>query len=487
MTLPYADPSNPALPSPLFSDLTAVRADHMRANNAAIFSDLSFLDGNNPALVALTGGSFKTAALANANTYNGRSLFTCGVGVSDTPYSGVWRVFGTWNPTDSSGRFVAMLDSSLETWEINYAGAVWGTWTKHADSYGNRYANAFVDGYNTTAASGGVLTLGVASAQNQFLTGTLNHTVTLPVVSTLQLGRAFAITNAGTGTITVNSSGGNLVALILPSITRQFLCVLTSGTDAASWFVPAVRGTTPDYPYKFGLELSNNSGDANNDIDIATGRCSDTALAYFMTLASVITKRLDASWSAGTGNGGLFSGSKTLSTWYAVHLIRKDSDGSIDAGFDTSATAANKPAGYSNYRCIGWVRTDASNNIIAFFQVREKFYWKTPMLDVDTATLSTSAALTTLTVPPSGVMANMNVYIGNASNNAAVYLSPTYVNDLAPGITAAPLGSIRAGTFFNQANIKMLADANSQIRARSDQSGTTFKIATLGWEDVFFY
>ena len=44
MTLPYSDPSNPALPSPLFSDVTAVRGDHMRANNAAIFADLEYLD-----------------------------------------------------------------------------------------------------------------------------------------------------------------------------------------------------------------------------------------------------------------------------------------------------------------------------------------------------------------------------------------------------------------------------------------------------------
>lgn len=44
MTLPYSDPSNPALPSPLFSDVTAVRNDHMRANNAAIFADLEFLN-----------------------------------------------------------------------------------------------------------------------------------------------------------------------------------------------------------------------------------------------------------------------------------------------------------------------------------------------------------------------------------------------------------------------------------------------------------
>ncbi len=135
--LPYSDPSNPALPSPLFSDITAVRGDHLRANNAAIFADLNALNARNPELVALTSGSFKTAALAYANTYNGRSLFTCTVAVTDTPSAAAWRIIGYWNPTDSSGRFVAMADASLETWEINYSGGAWGTWTRLTDASGN--------------------------------------------------------------------------------------------------------------------------------------------------------------------------------------------------------------------------------------------------------------------------------------------------------------------------------------------------------------
>ena len=191
MSLPYSDPSNPALPSPLFSDGTAVRADHLRANNAAIFADLTYLDGNNPALVALTSGSFKTAALANANTHNGRSAYSCTAGVSDLPSAAAWHVAGIWNPTDSSGRFIAMLDTSLETWEINYSGGVWGTWTEHTDSNNNHFANAFVDGYNTTVTASGTLVLTVASAPNQFFTGTLSHIVTLPNVTTLQQGFAF--------------------------------------------------------------------------------------------------------------------------------------------------------------------------------------------------------------------------------------------------------------------------------------------------------
>src|SRR5271157_2081380 len=41
-TLPYpTDPSLPANVSPIFSDLTAARGDHLRANNAEIWANLA--------------------------------------------------------------------------------------------------------------------------------------------------------------------------------------------------------------------------------------------------------------------------------------------------------------------------------------------------------------------------------------------------------------------------------------------------------------
>jgi hypothetical protein len=46
MSLPYSDPSNPALPSPLFSDVSAARGDHLRGNNAAIWGNFAVLEDN---------------------------------------------------------------------------------------------------------------------------------------------------------------------------------------------------------------------------------------------------------------------------------------------------------------------------------------------------------------------------------------------------------------------------------------------------------
>ncbi len=87
--------------------------------------------------------------------------------------------------------------------------------------------------------------------------------------------------------------------------------------------------------YLFGLTLSNNASDATNDIDIAPGVCADTTGAVRMALASSITKRLDAAWTVGTGNGGLDQGSIANAT-YHKHLIMRSDSGVVDAIYSLS-------------------------------------------------------------------------------------------------------------------------------------------------------
>lgn len=100
---------------------------------------------------------------------------------------------------------------------------------------GNQAANAFVPGYTTTATAAGTTVLTVASTQTQYFTGTTTQTITLPVTSTLVLGQEYEIVNNSTGSLTVNSSGGNLVATVLAGNTVRVQVILTSGTSAASW------------------------------------------------------------------------------------------------------------------------------------------------------------------------------------------------------------------------------------------------------------
>ena len=143
----------------------------------------------------------------------------------------------------------------------------------------------------------------------------------------------------------------------------------SSMTQPLSAEIPLPRG------FIDGLILSNNVSDADHDIDIAVGVARDSTNVKNLSLTSAITKRIDAAFAAGTGNGGLDTGSVANSTWYHVWLILKDVDGTIDALFSTSATAPTMPTGYTYRRRLGSVLTNGSANIYGFTQFGNKFLW----------------------------------------------------------------------------------------------------------------
>ena len=96
-------------------------------------------------------------------------------------------------------------------------------------------AAAVLMGYTATATAAGTTTLTNTSSQYQLFTGTSTQTITLPVTSTLATGWTFHIVNSSTGNLTVNSSGGNLVATVIPGTTVMVTCIAITGTTAASW------------------------------------------------------------------------------------------------------------------------------------------------------------------------------------------------------------------------------------------------------------
>lgn len=99
-------------------------------------------------------------------------------------------------------------------------------------------------GWSTTATAGGTTTLTATSNYRQFFTGTLNQIIVLPVSTTMTVGQAFEIHNNGTGTLTVNSSGGNLVATIEGGKSYLITAILNTGTTAASWDADITGATT---------------------------------------------------------------------------------------------------------------------------------------------------------------------------------------------------------------------------------------------------
>jgi hypothetical protein len=233
------------------------------------------------------------------------------------------------------------------------------------------------------------------------------------------------------------------------------------------------------------ITISNNATDANRDIDFGVGWMYDSTGASILTLASVMVKQLDAAWAAGTAAGGLFTGSIAATTWYHCFVIRKSSDGTIDAGFDTSLTAANIPTGYAAYRHVGSIRTDGSSNIMRFIQHDNNIFWYTAVCDYTLANPGTSAVLAAVYGPPDSVCL-INFSMSNAGADGIFYGLATspYMADVAPSISINTISS-RGGTSGSSVNtIKVKTDSSSRVRYRLSATGAAH-IAYLrceGWE-----
>jgi hypothetical protein len=292
---------------------------------------------------------------------------------------------------------------------------------------------------------------------------------TLPAARAFPSEAWYRLKNIGSAILTLTGTvEGSANPTLIP---LENILIFSDGT---SWYsnrlVSVPRG------YLAGLGLSN-ATDTEHDITVAVGTCKDSTNAVTLTLASALTKQIDAAWAAGSAAGGMFVGAGVQNaTWYHLHSIRKDSDGSIDAGFDTSITAANKPEGYTYYRRLGSVLTDGSANILQFIQTGDLFQWKTPIVDANAAAVHADdpAATITLSVPTGLKIKALMIGLCNTTG-CKIY---------DPDLTAAPANY----NFFNSANaeggeVEVMTNTSAQVKAISSSNTGTLTIETLGYTD----
>jgi hypothetical protein len=235
--------------------------------------------------------------------------------------------------------------------------------------------------------------------------------------------------------------------------------------------------------YRAGLTLSNNATDATNDIDVAAGVACDGGNAAFLKLASGLTKRLDAAWAVGTNQGGLDTGAIANGT-YHVWLIRRPDTGVVDVLFSASASSPSMPANYTQKAILGSILREGGV-IVPFTQQGALFLRTTPVNDVNTGVLGTSAVLYTLTSIPSGVKfeAIIDGIIANASSGSAVLLTSPDQADVAAVsnamMTAQHNNSGEAASF----QTRLRVDTSKQIRARSSAANTGLVVVVHGWSD----
>jgi hypothetical protein len=244
--------------------------------------------------------------------------------------------------------------------------------------------------------------------------------------------------------------------------------------------------------------------DTDHDIKINTGACIDSTNAEIIRLTSALTKKIDVNWSAGDDGGGFPDGISLTQGIYGVFVIKNSSTGDVDAGYDSSDDASNlladtnvSAAGYDLYRRIGYVITDASNNIIDYYQNGNRFILKTPIQDLGSTDIHSSAVLRTLTVPNNDKIRAL-LYVGaeedkNAKVFAYALITSPQQNDTIPSSTIFNFGigssqdTLGETTSVNTSYFDLEVNTSSQIRVRWNTSQTFIRyyINTIGWIDEF--
>lgn len=134
---------------------------------------------------------------------------------------------GTWNATTVAVNHGGTAKTSVT---IAAAASSWAGW----DANKNLSANAFIQGFTTTATAAGTTTLTIASTETQVFTGVTTQTVKLPTTS-VAAGATYTIINLSSGAVTIQSSGANTVEILAGGSSATFTALIATPTTAGNW------------------------------------------------------------------------------------------------------------------------------------------------------------------------------------------------------------------------------------------------------------
>jgi len=208
-----------------------------------------------------------------------------------------------------------------------------------------------------------------------------------------------------------------------------------------------------------------------------------------MVLPSGMTKRIDATWAAGTGVGGR-TGSYANGT-YPVFLFRR-SDGSIDVTLADSMSPTLPDSG-THKRRIGFVIVESSANV-QFVQYTHdpRVFMRNPVRPVESANPGTAAVLQTVSVPVGAKVGWIGTVMlqdstPGGSNTELMVNSPDNV-EITPTTSAfvAPYGSLDVANGRQTANFYGIqTDTSGRVRTKLSRSDADvlLRMITHGWID----
>lgn len=236
--------------------------------------------------------------------------------------------------------------------------------------------------------------------------------------------------------------------------------------------------------YMTGMHINQNTLDTANDIDFTAGACASTDNLSMIRNTSTMTKRLDATWTAGAAGGLLDTGTRAGSTWYYLFAIHNPTTRSSDFLASTSSSSPTLPSGFTRFRRIGAVYSDASNANKPWRQFGRFMLWVTPVLTGTSDYLSGATNFSVLVPNQVDVEVRVNVSMNNASN-ASGYVRSSSQTDNTPGPNTGFANLyFGGGSSWACGTMVIPCSSTSNIRASSELSATRIRVLTLGYEDL---
>lgn len=365
--------------------------------------------------------------------------------------------------------------------------------TTSGQSLSDAISNQEVIGISRYAANNFYIDSGAADAYVLTLAASMTNPVSATVGYYVGMTIRFRAGNANTGasTVNVNSAGvKNLLkedfstALSANDIpTNRDVEFRYNGTafGLVQNVVFATTTTSGSSLLPSPITIANNSSDPNNDIDFSAGafQFSDGS---GQAVATAMTKRFDAIWAAGTGNGGLDTGSLSNNTTYYLYAIFNPTSFATD--FIATATKGSPllPSGFTKISYLAAFRTNGSavirNGSWSIGNGMYSFSFKPTeaILVSSDAIFSTSEKTINLGIPTGKVFPNMAIFIqantsaGGSSSLEFYSTKSTYKTTIISrgGGTSVP----------NQINLTSLLISDSILRYLS---GVSFTANAADW------
>lgn len=233
-----------------------------------------------------------------------------------------------------------------------------------------------------------------------------------------------------------------------------------------------------------GLTTSRSSATV---LAVSAGECADSTNAVDIQLGA-FTKSTAGTWAAGSGGNGMGAGLTIANTtWYHVFAIINA--GAADVYFDTSVSAANKPASTTAFRRLGSFLTNGSAQIISFTQNGSRFDLTTPVLDYTGTPGVTTAVTLALPSVPTGVVVEAiltGLMADATATNPMLYISALTQTDSAPSTTfvTAEIGTAASASAASSFGLRVMTDTSASIRRRVNSTTALLFITTNGWIDT---